>query len=81
MQVMLRVGNLLQIYGKSIPSAAKMGKPEQGSSTYLLSIPVLLLCYKTMCPRMESFSLTRGRLVRLTSSAVEYPSLHWPLLE
>lgn len=30
MQVMLRVGNLLQIYGKSIPSAAKMGKPEQG---------------------------------------------------
>lgn len=58
---MLRVGNLLQIYGKSIPSAAKMGKPQQGSSTYLLSIPVLLLCYKTMCPRIESFFPNKGK--------------------
>lgn len=34
-----------------------------------------------MCPRIETFSVTRGRLARLTSSAIEYPSSHWLLLE
>lgn len=59
-----------------------MRKPEQ---VHLLKLVIhsyiITLCYKTMYPRMESFSLTRERLARLTSSAIEQPSLYWPLLE
>lgn len=49
---MLRVVNLLEIYCKLIPSAAKMGKPEQVLlCTYLslLSIPILLYYVLKQC--------------------------------
>lgn len=46
MQVTLRVGNLLEIYCKSIAAAAKMGKSQQVRlSIYLSLLSILILLY------------------------------------